>query len=167
MKKQPSTENNPGLEDRLYDVKDMPLAEKTHLYMPKAGEETDSLLEEIRQYWNEVKPRNVKDLMLRGGAYYLWKMPQRLHNTLNEILVDVTKLSNAVAPEAAPFVGLVYGISKVIEGLKAKSGKYLATGLIGISEQMKKLGKEEHKPIIDRIENIIETYFRRFNPAYA
>jgi hypothetical protein len=158
------------LEKKLYSIEDMPAPEETTLYMPKGGRAVRGLMEKVKGYWNEMKPSNVQEAVasvVMPTPYYLWKMPAELHKTMNDILGVATGIAAEINPEVGVAIGLTYGISQVIYGLKTGSGKHTGAGLVGIAEHIKKIGKDENKQLIAKIDEVLQTYFHGFKPSYA
>ena len=114
-----------------------------HLYLPKMPEEEhEYFLDRIRRYWNEFKPRSVKEYVTRVvlPEYALWKMPNQTHEDFNYLLRRATELSSAVGQEeVALATGLTYAVSQTIYGLKNRSGKHVLSGLQGIITHGKKI----------------------------
>jgi len=158
------------LERKLYSLEDMPPEEETQLYMSKGGKAVQDLIGKVKDYWNQIKPNNVQEAvayLTMPAPYYLWKMPVEVHRRVNDILDIATGIAAAVNPEMGLGLGISHSVSQVIYGLKTGSGKHTGSGLVGIVEHVKKLGSDEHKSTIEKIEQVIEGYFNNFKPAYA
>jgi hypothetical protein len=158
------------LEKKLYSIEDMPSPEESKLYMQNGGSAMKGLMEKVKGYWNQMKPNNVQEAVASvviPTPYYLWKLPPDVHKTMNDILGAATDIAAKVNPEVGIATGLAYGISQVIYGLKTGSGKHTGAGLVGIAEHIKRAGSDEHQPILEKIEEVIQNYFHGFKPSYA
>lgn len=148
----------------------MPSAEESQLYMIADGKESRRFLDLAKEYWNQIKPQNVGEAIasvLLPTPYQIWKLPPEVHKKMNDILGVAADIAFAAGPEAEAAVGLAYGISQAIYGFKTQSGKHAGAGLVGIAEGIKRLGNEEHKPLLETIESVLRNYFHNPPPAYA
>ena len=162
------------LEKRLYTIEDLPEQKEHVLYMPDATkEENRGLWEKVKDYAEQMKPKDFRDWMYLSNptfhpAYVIWKLPSEMHEYLNKLLKYATEISAVVAPEATPELGLAYGVSQVVYGIKTRSGKHTGAGLTRLVSDLKKVSKNEKlNKFLQTAEEIIEKYFHKFNPKHA
>lgn len=145
-------------------VKDR-LHEYSEIYFPSDKD----FFGKIKNFWDIYKPRSAVDVVnftMSPPAYYLWKLPEPIHRTLNDVLGYSTHILTELNPELGVATGITYGLSETIYGLKTKSGKRMLSGLIGSLTHMKQLGDEKIKDFAERTLEKLEQYFgKEFQPA--
>ena len=162
------TRKHPTLEGILeeFDGIRPHLEEGAHIYVP----DHPGFLTKIKDYWfnlmNKAGPITASALRGAPGGeinYLLWKMPPRLHAVVNRVLDYTSIVLRKYQPEGAVYTGLLSGASRLIYGIKTRSGKDVVSGLVG---SLGHLNQIDDPKIKSRLENlydesmkVIEEYF--------
>lgn len=146
-----------------------------HIYVA-THETRNNLFQRAKDYWfsfMNTAGKTTAPAMRRvpGGEinYVLWRMPLKLHETVNKVLDYTASALERVQPEGAIYTGLISGASKIIYGIKNRSGDDLVYGMVGALDHLKEIDDPGMKPKIEKLHahsmEILEKYFGPFKKS--
>lgn len=137
---------------------------EAEIYTPKY----QYFLEKTKTYWENLHPKTALErtyAMASPGLYALWKLPDGLHEDLNQALGYTTLLLSRAGPLAAISSGAVYGVSELVYGIKTKSGKRFLSGLVGLLTHLRKI--PEARAFSERAMSSLKGHFDTFQRSAA
>jgi len=145
----------------LKEVKLIQNLNNHELYFP----EKENFWDKIKNSYNNYIPQNpyeIASAIIFPSGYYLNKMPLPVHRRFNKILKYSTKiLAEYGAEEPALAVGIAYGLSSIIYGIKSKSGKHTTAGIFHILNHLEKHPNKKLSVFAKNSKKIFEKHFRK------
>jgi len=147
------------LENRLSAIKDRP----RELYMPKKP----SFTEDLSELKERLKSRDWKGFAAGVGVgptgYLTWVLPMRWHKKLNKALDALVYVASKAKSGLYIPAKFFSGVSKLLYGLKSKSGKYVVQGATETLEHAKNIDHPHVRKGAKKLREILK-YFIKFRP---